>query len=110
MSPSDPEVCVVFVTAPDREVGARLAQALVGERLAACVSVVPGVSSIYRWKGEIQQDAEVLLIVKTTRARCEALATRVRDLHPYDLPEVLALPAVGGSEAYLDWVRTESTP
>lgn len=100
---------VVLITAPDAETGARLARALVGEGLAACVNVVSGVRSIYRWDGEVRDDEEVLLVAKTGRERCAALAARVRDLHPYDLPEVVELPAVGGSEAYLDWVRTESS-
>jgi periplasmic divalent cation tolerance protein len=101
-------VRVVLVTAPDAETGARLARALVGERLAACANVVPGVRSIYRWQGALQEDAEVLLVLKTGAERCAALAARVKDLHPYELPEVLELPATGGSEAYLGWVRTES--
>jgi periplasmic divalent cation tolerance protein len=101
---------VVLITAPDAETALSLARALVQERLAACANVVPGVRSLYRWQGELRDDAEVLLVVKTTRARCEALAARVRDLHPYELPEVLALPAAGGSEAYLEWVRRECSP
>ena len=100
---------VVLLTAPDSEVAARLARVLVGEGLAACVNVVPGVRSIYRWQGALQEDAEVLLVLKTRVERCAALAARVKDLHPYALPEVLELPATGGSEAYLDWVRTESS-
>jgi periplasmic divalent cation tolerance protein len=110
MDVEDTEVRVVLITAPDVETGAGLARALVAERLAACVNVVPAVRSIYRWEGEVQDDAEVLLVVKTRRARCAALAARVQDLHPYDVPEVVELPAVGGSEAYLDWVRRESAP
>ncbi|MDJ0789659.1 MAG: divalent-cation tolerance protein CutA [Myxococcota bacterium] len=98
---------VTFVTAPDAEVAREIARALVDERLAACVNVVPGIASVYRWEGAVQEDSEVLLIVKSRAGRAAALAERVRALHPYDLPEVLALPAVGGSEAYLDWVRSE---
>ena len=98
----------MLITAPDAEIGAKIARALVDERLAACVSVVGAMRSIYRWEGAVQDEAEVLLIAKT-RADCEeALARRVRALHPYDVPEILALPAVGGSAAYLDWVRAES--
>jgi len=105
-----PDVRVVFITAPNLECAESLARALVEERLAACVNVVPGVRSFYRWEGEVQNDPEVLLIAKTSADRCSALATRVDELHPYDLPEVLELPAAGGSRAYLDWVRTESSP
>jgi len=105
-----PEVRVVLITAPNVECADTLARALVEERLAACVNVVPGIHSLYRWEGEVQNDPEVLLIAKTCADRCSALAARVKELHPYDVPEVLDLPAVSGSRAYLDWVRTESSP
>ena len=108
-APNEPAVSVVMVTAPDADEGARLARALVEERLAACVNVVPGLRSVYRWQGEVEEAAEVLLVAKTRRDRVAALAARVRELHPYDLPETLALDASGGSAAYLDWVRAEST-
>ena len=110
MSPSDGDIRVVLVTAPDAEAGGRLARTLVEEHLAACANLVPGVRSIYRWEGRVQEDAEVLLVIKTTAGREVALCERVSSLHPYDLPEVLALPAVGGSDAYHDWVRCEVTP
>ncbi len=109
MSPSETEVRVILVTAPDMEVGARIARALVEEKLAACVNLVPGVRSIYRWQGRIEDEAEVLLVVKTRADRTGALAERVLALHPYELPEVVALAAVGGSAGYLDWVLQEST-
>ena len=98
-------VHVVLVTAPDPAVGARIGRSLVEEGLAACANLVPGVRSIYRWQGELRDDAEVLLIVKTRASLVDALASRVRALHPYELPEVLALPVAGGSAPYLDWVR-----
>ena len=109
MPVSESSVRVVMITAPDADTAAELARALVTERLAACVNLVPGIRSFYRWEGQVNDDSEVLLLAKTRDDRCAALAARVLDLHPYDLPEVLALPAVGGSEAYLDWVRSEST-
>lgn len=109
MSPSEAAVQVVLITAPDADTGTRLARALVEERLAACVNLLPGVRSIYRYQGEVHDDAEVLLVVKTVRDRLAPLARRVNALHPYDLPEVLALPASGGSGAYLEWVETESS-
>ena len=110
MNPPEPEVRVGFITAPDAETGARIARALVEERLAACVNLVPGIRSIYRWEGAVEEDAEVLLVVKTRADRAGDLASRVAELHPYDLPELVLLPAVGGSPAYLDWVRAEAAP
>ena len=110
MSSPDLAVQVVLVTAPDLDTAARLGRTLVEERLAACVNLVPGLRSIYRWEGALHEDAEVLLLVKTRADRVEALSARVKQIHPYALPEVLALPASGGSPAYLDWVRTESLP
>ena len=104
------EARIVLMTAPDAKVAATIARALVDERLAACVNVVSGVRSIYRWQGELQDDAEVLLLAKTRADRCAALAARVEALHPYELPEILVLPVRGGSERYLDWVLSESSP
>ena len=105
---SEGSVRVLLVTAPSAEVARDIARTLVSERVAACANLVPGITSIYRWEGAVQEDPEVLLIVKTTEDRLEAVAARVKDLHPYGLPEVIALPVEGGSAAYLDWVRTES--
>ena len=102
------EVRVVLVTAPDAETGSRIAHALVEEHLIACANLVPGIRSIYRWEGQIADEPEVLLVLKTRASRLSALAARVKALHPYALPEVVALPVVDGSEAYLDWVLAES--
>jgi periplasmic divalent cation tolerance protein len=110
MDSSEPEVRIALITAPDLETGAGIARALVESRLAACVNLVPGIRSIYRWEGAVQEDAEVLLVVKTRADRARELVDRVVELHPYDLPEVVMLPAVGGSLAYLDWVRDEAAP
>ena len=99
------DVHVVLVTAPDLTVGTELARRLVEEGLAACVNLVPGVRSIYRWQGAMQEDAEILLIAKTRAALVDALAARVRALHPYELPEVISLVVAAGSQPYLDWVR-----
>ena len=100
-------VRVVLVTAPEGA-AVELARALVGERLAACVNLVPGIRSIYRWKGAVEEDDEVLLVAKTRSDCVDALAERVRELHPYEMPETLALPVVGGSADYLDWLRAET--
>jgi periplasmic divalent cation tolerance protein len=102
------DVCVVLVTAPSAEKAAELAHALVGEKLAACVNIVPQVRSIYRWEGAVQDEAEVLMVVKTTGDRFDALHQRVLALHPYSVPEVIKLDVAAGHLPYLDWVR-EST-
>jgi periplasmic divalent cation tolerance protein len=102
------DVVALLVTAPDEETGRRIARALVEERLAACVNVLPGVHSIYRWKGAVEEASEVMLVAKTRAERAGLLAARVRALHPYELPEVVALPVTDGSRAYLRWVIAES--
>ncbi len=102
------ESLVVLVTAPTAEKAAEIARAVVEERLAACGNVVPGLRSIYRWEGKVQDDAEALLVLKTTRARFEALRDRVLALHPYEVPEVLALPVEAGSAGYLAWIAAET--
>jgi periplasmic divalent cation tolerance protein len=96
---------VVLVTVGSQEEGERLATAVVGEQLAACVNVVGPIESIYRWKGAVQHDHEVLLILKTRAELFEDLAARIRALHAYETPEVIALPITAGSAAYLDWLR-----
>ena len=101
---SDPQVLVVLVTAPDPATAQELGEALVGERLAACVNVVPGATSIYRWEDEVQRDNETLMIIKVPTGAFEALRSRVVELHPYDTPEVLALDVRAGEPAYLKWV------
>lgn len=108
---TDQDKVVVALTAcPSEEVANRIAQALVDEELAACVNRLPGVTSTYRWQGQIHSDAEVLLIIKTTKGRFEALKGRLTELHPYELPELIALPVCAGSERYLDWVRQTVAP
>ena len=102
------DALVVLVTAPAADEAARIARALVEERLAACGNVVPGLRSIYRWQGAVQEDAEALLVLKTTRDRFEALRARVVALHPYEVPEVIALPVEAGSAPYLAWIASET--
>jgi periplasmic divalent cation tolerance protein len=101
--PADP--FVVLVTAPSAEVGLELGRALVDEHLAACVNVLPGVTSIYRWEGKREEAAEALLLIKTGQDRYAALERRVLELHPYSVPEVLALPVQAGAPAYVRWVQ-----
>ena len=103
------EALIVFVTVAARADGERIAEALVGEQLAACVNVVGPVRSIYRWQGEICRDDEHLLIIKTTRARYAALEARVKALHSYEVPEVVALPIEMGSAEYVRWIECVTT-
>ena len=102
------DALVVLVTTPSPERAAEIARALVEERLAACGNVVPGLRSIYRWEGEVHDDAEALLVLKTTRGRLEALRERVLALHPYEVPEVIALPIEAGNARYLEWIAAET--
>jgi periplasmic divalent cation tolerance protein len=96
---------VVWITAPDRAVALRLARGLVGERLAACAQVLPGMTSIYRWQGAVAEEGEVLLLVKTTAARMPELEAWVRREHPYDTPECLALAPERVEPRYLAWLE-----
>jgi periplasmic divalent cation tolerance protein len=105
-----PEALVVLCTVPTAELAAALARDLVEARLAACGNVVPGLRSIYRWAGRVEDEAEVLLILKTTRARFPALRDELVKRHPYQVPEVLALPVEAGSAAYLAWVAGQVAP
>ena len=101
--------CVlVWTTIGKTADGRDMASILVTERLAACVNVMPEMESFYRWKGQVETDHERQLIMKTTAGRVAALRARVHDLHDYEVPEFIVIPIVGGSEAYLNWIR-EST-
>jgi periplasmic divalent cation tolerance protein len=97
-------VHIVHCTCPDAVTADRIATALVDEGLAACVNVLPGVRAVYRWQGAVEHADEVLLLAKTTAGRLVALTARICQLHPYELPEVVAVEAAGGSPAYLAWV------
>ena len=92
---------------PDAE---RVATSLVEERLAACVNIVPGVVSIYRWKGNVEQEPELMLVIKTLAERVEALKARLVQLHPYELPEVVVIPIGGGHAPYLAWIEEQVRP
>jgi periplasmic divalent cation tolerance protein len=95
---------LVMCTCPNNTVAAEVATALIEQDLAACVNRLPGVKSWYRWEGRLNQDEEVLLLIKTVRARYPALESTIRKLHPYEVPEIIAIPITAGSEAYLAWV------
>ena len=101
-------VLLSFTTCPDTDCADRIADALVDERLAACVNVLPGVRSVYRWEGQVERGKEVLLLAKTTPGQAQALQQRIVELHPYELPEVVMVESAGGLPAYLDWVAAET--
>ncbi|HXF39175.1 MAG TPA: divalent-cation tolerance protein CutA [Blastocatellia bacterium] len=96
---------IVLVTTANAEEAARIADVVVSERLAACVNIVPGIESIYRWEGKVTRDHESLMIIKTTGERYDELERRVKELHSYSTPEVIALKIDRGSEQYLNWLR-----
>ena len=98
------QAIVVLTTLPNGNKARAFARALVEEKLAACVNVVPGLRSVYRWKGAVHDDPEVLCVVKTSRPRLKKLKQRLKSLHPYEVPELIALPITAGSEAYLRWL------
>jgi periplasmic divalent cation tolerance protein len=99
---------VIHCSCPDAAVAGRIATALVEGRLAACVQQLPGMRSTYRWEGRVEHADEVLLLIKTAHDRLDEVAASVRALHPYELPELLAVDARGGLPAYLDWVIAQS--
>lgn len=99
---------LVLTTLPDLAAARQLARALVEARLAACVNVLAPCASLYRWEGEVREDGEVPLLIKTSEDRYAALETYLRQHHPYDLPEIIALPVARGLAGYLDWVASET--
>ncbi|MFL6229933.1 MAG: divalent-cation tolerance protein CutA [Pyrinomonadaceae bacterium] len=101
---------VVLITAPNREEAARLAEMLVGARLAACVQILPQMESVYWWDGAVRREPEHLLLVKTTAGRFAALEREVRPLHSYETPEIVALPVTQVSAPYLEWLTASATP
>ena len=96
--------CIVFVTAPNTEEAQTIARKLLSDQLAACVNILPGMISIYTWKGEACEDSEVLLLIKTRAALFEALSATVEAAHPYEVPEIIAIPISAGSSSYLNWI------
>jgi periplasmic divalent cation tolerance protein len=96
---------IVFITAPEEDEAAKIAHALVEARLAGCVNIVKNIRSIYRWEGKIEDEKEVLLIAKTEKKHFKSLEQRVKELHSYSVPEVIALPVAEGSADYLQWLK-----
>ena len=109
MSSAPENACrVVLCTCPDAATARRLAGGVVEQGLAACVNVIDEIQSIYRWQGEVHEDSETLMIIKTTKARYPALADWLGAHHPYEVPEVIALPVTEGADTYLEWVAAQS--
>ena len=104
------QTLLVFTNLPDRAAAERLADQLVGQRLAACVNILAPCRSVYRWKGAVQHDEEHPMLIKTTAERYAELESALRAGHPYELPEIIAVPVGTGLPAYLDWVTAETTP
>ena len=103
------EYVIVLTTLPADADAAAFAQAIVEDRLAACVNLLPVMESVYRWEGGIERESERQVVIKTSRERVLPLWERVRDLHPYDVPEFLVLPIIDGNDAYLRWVAESTT-
>jgi len=100
---------LVLTNLPDRAAAEKLAEALIQKRVAACVNIMAPCRSVYRWKGAVQHDEEYPVLIKTTRESYAALEAAIREAHPYELPEIVAVPIERGLPAYLDWVATETT-
>jgi periplasmic divalent cation tolerance protein len=106
---NDNDLIVILCTAPDDAIADQLARGLVRERLAACVNAIPGLISVYRWKGSIEAESEVQLIIKTQRGRFDDVAAWLKANHPYEVPEIIALTAERASEEYLQWAVAETS-
>jgi periplasmic divalent cation tolerance protein len=100
---------VLLCTCPNEAEARRIAEALVQSRLAACVNLLGGMQSIYRWEGELETAKEVLLLIKSTAERWDELRARITELHSYDIPEIIALPISAGSDKYLNWIQRETS-
>jgi len=94
----------VFVTVPDEETAVKVAKAVLDSKIAACASMIPAVRSLYWWKGEIQDDSELLLVIKTRSDMFDLLSRKIREIHPYEVPEIIAFPIVMGNHDYLAWI------
>ena len=99
------DISIVLTTCPDADLAHRIATTLVEEKLAACVNQIAGVRSTYRWNGILQDEQEVMLIIKTTTEQLATVESRIKTLHSYEVPEFIAIPVCAGSHAYLEWVR-----
>jgi periplasmic divalent cation tolerance protein len=102
------DALLVLTTMPTSDAAAEIAKKLVGERLVACANILPALRSIYRWQAKVQDENEVLVLLKTRHQHFERLKARILELHPYDVPEVIAIPVEQGHQAYLDWIASET--
>lgn len=102
------QILVVFVTVSSEDEGKKIGMDLVNNKLAACVNLVPKIHSIFSWQGKIETEDEVLLVIKTTQERINELINKVKELHSYDVPEILAIPVFAGNQDYIDWVLDET--
>jgi periplasmic divalent cation tolerance protein len=101
----DLQLCLCLCTCPDGDVAAKIADQLVAEQLAACVNIVPGIMSVYRWQDEVEHGQEVLLLIKTSKTLWSQLEQRIQALHPYELPEIMAVPITTGQADYIKWIE-----
>ena len=104
------DAIVVLCTCPDNTSARQLAQTLLSEKLAACVNLIPQVTSLYYWQGKMEESQEVQLVIKSRRTLFGVLQQRIQTLHPYEVPEILAMPVLNGSPAYLQWLQEQTTP
>lgn len=107
---ADSDVLLVLSSLPDQATAQQLARTLIERRLSACVSVLAPCTSVYRWKDKVEEAAEIPLLIKTTAGRYAELESTLRALHPYELPEIIAVPVLRGLPGYLDWVAGETAP
>ncbi|MEO5343415.1 MAG: divalent-cation tolerance protein CutA [Gammaproteobacteria bacterium SHHR-1] len=105
-----PTITLNLCTCPDLDCAERLAKALVQQRLAACVNILPGISSVYAWQGQIEQETEVLLLIKTASEQVQAMTQALAELHPYEVPEIISLPVGTGHLPYIEWVKQCTSP
>ncbi len=101
---------IVIVTASNEDEAAKIGRSLVDERLAACANIIPKIRSIYRWEGKVCDEPEALMLIKTTEEHFDALVSRVKELHSYSVPEIIALPIGAGSSDYLSWIEASTGP
>ena len=103
-SQTDQQCVIVLNTCPDKDTATSVASALIQQHLAACVNILPGLTSIFHWQGQIESSEEVLLLIKTTQTAYDAVQATICDIHPYELPEIIAVPINAGLPAYLAWI------